>query len=259
MNPNVNPSVTPVVNPTVDPNNNPNVRVVSIPPVEEPPKEHKKKKSFKGFLIGLILGVLIVLGIMFYLFNSGKIMFSKDVVERSEQELIDLEKKYEKSNKFVPIKLNKPINSEISDTHYYELTSSNANYDVSIVKNEIVVKLSREQESVIGPTIDDKEPIYKISNFKETISEIYVGLFGDSVDGLTLYVITKDGSLYYSNLYEGIKNSKDKVFNNLELVKDTNGIIKILSAKSYNDSGFSYTMLGVLKDGSYYDLSLIEK
>ena len=115
MNPNVNPSVTPVVNPTVDPNNNPNVRVVSIPPVEEPPKEPKKKKSFKGFLIGLALGILLVLGVMFYLFNSGKIMFSKDVVERSEQELIDLEKKYEKSNKFVPIKLNKHINSDINN------------------------------------------------------------------------------------------------------------------------------------------------
>ena len=185
MNQNVNPSVTPVVNPTVDPNNNPNVRVVSIPPVEEPPKEPKKKKGFKVFLIGLILGVLIVLSIMFYLFNSGKIMFSKDVVERSDQELIDLEKKYEKSNKFTPIKLNKPINSEVNDTHYYELTSSNAEYDVSIVKNEVVIKLTREQESVIASSNDDNEPIYKISDFKETISEMYLGIVGDSVNGLS--------------------------------------------------------------------------
>ena len=256
MNPNVNPGPTPVVNP-VESNVNPNVTVVSIPEPVEPPKEPKKKKSIKGFLIGLLIGIILVLAVMFYLFNSGTILFSKDVVEKSDAELADLEEKYAKNSKVTPIKLNKPLNTEISDDHYYEIINVGKSYDISIVKNEVVINLTREQESTIGPSIDDKDPIYKITGFDKTISEIYVGNLGDSIENLVLFVITNDGSLYRSNLYAGIKGSKDKEFNNLELVKDTNGVVKLFNAKSYNGDKFSYTMLGVIKDGSYYDMSLI--
>ena len=44
-------------------------------------------------------------------------------------------------------------------------------------------------------------------------------------------------------------------FNNLELVKDTKGITKLLNARSYNGEETTFTMLGVLKDGSYYDMN----
>ena len=256
MNQNVNPyQELPEINSN---NNQPGVvdpsNVISIPAPEDSVKP-KKKLPLKSLLIGFIIGCLFILVIMFYLFFSGKVLFSNDVLEKSEQEIIELEKKYESSNKFVPFKLDKCINSTIDDNHYYRLATFTENINTSVVDNEIVFTLTREQEAKLANNLDDSEPIYKITGFDKEIAEIYIGGFGDTLDLLSLFVITKDGSLYYSNLYNGFKNSKDKEFNNLELVKDTKGITKLLNARSYNGEETTFTMLGVLKDGSYYDMN----
>ena len=258
MNQNVNPyQELPEVNSN---NNQPGVatpvNIVSIPAPEDTVIP-KKKIPFKPLLIGFIIGCLFILSIMFYLFISGKVLFSNDVLEKSEQEIIELEKKYESSNKFVPFKLDKCINSTLDDNHYYRLATFPENINTNVVDNEIIFNLTREQESKLANNLDDSEPVYKITGFDKKIAEIYIGGFGNTIELLSLFVITKDGSLYYSNLYEGLKNSKDKEFNNLELVKDTKGITKLLNAKSYNGEEVTFTMLGVLKDGSYYDMNEI--
>ena len=91
------------------------------------------------------------------------------------------------------------------------------------------------------------------------VSEVYVGYLGDSIQKLYIFVIESNGSIYYSNVFNGIYDIKSHEFNNLELVKDVKGITKMFNAKAYKGDIFTYTMLGVLKDGSYYDMSLIIK
>ena len=163
MNQNVNPyQELPEINSN---NNQPGVvdpsNVISIPAPEDSVKP-KKKLPLKSLLIGFIIGCLFILVIMFYLFFSGKVLFSNDVLEKSEQEIIELEKKYESSNKFVPFKLDKCINSTIDDNHYYRLSTFTENINTSVVDNEIVFTLTREQEAKLANNLDDSEPIYKI-------------------------------------------------------------------------------------------------
>ena len=265
MNQNIDPNtisnqtgVTVVDAATVSASVNPN----AVPITETSNEDSKKPSPFNNirqYLIGLIIGLLIMLIVMFYLFASGKLFFSDTILEKSEQEIIELEKKYEKSNKFVPLKIDKCLNNTVDDSNYYVINNYNNSLDISIIDNDIVINLTRDQFNSLSPDLSDNNNEFKITNIDYNISEIYVGYLGESIQELYIFVIDNNGSIYYSNLYNGIHGIKSHEFNNLELVKDVKDITKMFNAKVYKDDNYTYTMLGVLKDGSYYDMGLIIK
>jgi len=242
---------------------------------KEAKKESKQKKPV-AFIVTIVILVLIILGMgVFIAYDKGLILTTKNETKEGKKvNKEDDKKKNEPENNEskeddVNNNSNKVDNAvvrEIDLNKCINCTQSNLTLAFYDNADGLSAKLSQDKKSVTlrinweyfskalggAPNGTTGPNSYTISNFSQEIADIYIGGFGQSITGVTLLFLMKDGTVEYMPIVKAVQQGNENL-KSYGKINDVNDIIKFLTA----DVTSGVTTLAVKPDGSFYDLGII--
>lgn len=116
-------------------------------------------------------------------------------------------------------------------------SAKKSNDNAETMANYFKVTLSKEDQ--------------KITGFNKKVVDIYIGYFGQDIEGITYIFQMDDGTLEYSTLENMIKNVSTQ-----GKIKQINNIIKLQRVSvAINEGGGYSSVIAIDKDNNCYDLS----
>ena len=237
----------------------------------------KKNNPILIVIIFVLLAIIIGGGIFVY----TKYIAPSDSKKSSNQQPETTNEVTEKEDEEIKeLDLSKSLNTE--NVNYSNATDVSSDYGLSMEinsdKKSVTLKVDWNKfgplSTVSAISTDSKD--YQITGFKRDVVGTFVGDLGQDAMGITLFYLMSDGTVEYTpvfvkkqdtqgNMYYDInytyeKTSDGKITNSYfetnGTISNVSGVIKLYNADAYNMTG-GKTVLGALKDGSFYDLGYV--
>lgn len=240
----------------------------------EEKKEEKTKKPI-AFIVTIVILVLIILGMgVFIAYDKGLILTTKNETKEGKKINKENDKKKNETENNEPKeddvdnsnnKVDNVTIREFDSNKCINCTQSNLTLAFYDNADGLSAKLSQDKRSVtlqinwdyfskaLGTNGTTGIKSYTISNFSQEIADIYIGGFGQSITGVTLLFLMKDGSVEYTPIVNAINQGNESQVKSYGKINEVSDIIKFLTADATN----GVTTLAVKSDGSFYDLSII--
>ena len=246
------------------------------------------KKSSKKYIVIIIILLIVILGMF------GYILYDKDIIlsDKKENKESTTEKTKSDNTKSKDIKKEESDTEEIKPLDLTKCLNDNNGVtyaNPTDVEEDfgLYLKVNSDRKSV-AETIDmakfgpiststqwsDSVSTQIIEGFTKKIVSTFVGTLGQDTNGITYFYVMEDGTVEYTPLFVKKTDSAGNMFYALNYVneytndgkisksymttngvlKDVKGVYKLYSVDAYKGSG-AKTVIGVTKDGSFYDLA----
>ena len=235
----------------------------------------EKKKGNSGLIVLVIILLLVCIGMGAYIFINKDKLTAKEETTETEKNSNKSENKQNSEQKVSELDLSKCLNNkEMNYSNPIEATTSvGLTPTVDEGKRSVTIKTDGSKFGPISTLSSYYSGEYKmyVDGFDKNISAVYVGEFGQDPKGTTLLYVMEDGTVEYTKIFkkesnpDGGQNYTLNTYqqgeNNYRFhvdgsINGVNGVIKIYNVDRTASTG-SRTAIGATKDGSFYDLSLI--
>lgn len=238
----------------------------------------EKKKSNVGLIVLVVVLLLACAGMGTFIFINKDKLITKNDASTAEKNNSNKEKKQEKDDKIAELDLNKSLNtSSVSYSNPVEATTSiGLTPIVDEGKRSVTIKTDGSKfgpVSTLSSYYSGEYNMY-VDDFDKDIENVYVGELGQDPMGTTLLYIMEDGTVQYTKIFKKASDSSGNQYytlntyqqgeNNFRFhvdgtVKDVKDVIKIYNVNATTTGSGAMTAIGATKDGSFYDLSVINK
>lgn len=234
--------------------------------------EERKKET--GMMILVICLILIIIGLVGYIYYDKGIITIPSKVEEKENS-----KKEEKEKEVIKeLDITKCLNNSVVTYKNPSDKEPEIGLSMSINEDKKSITLTIDWD-IFGKISEEKNQPkgieeYEITGFKKEIQSTFVGELGQSAEGITLFYLMKDGTVEYTpmfilkeneNGYKSYKVNYTYEYDDEDEITgghfETNGtifgvsnIIKLYNIDAYNENGWR-TTIGAKADGSFYDLN----
>lgn len=255
--------------------------------------ENENRQKNKSFIVIIVILSLVIITMASYIV-IGKV-FSKDNKENQSKptEITDEKDKdtdnksnnsnSENNNQIKQLDLARCLNRN-GNTYYNALTANRSKYGLSmnINSDKKTITLSIDWGTfgsiastvLIGGSHGSEVETYQITGFTKNIQNVYIGDFGQSSQGITLLYLMEDGTVEYTSMFIKQTDSQGQIyyvinyhydnnviqFKTMGTINNINGVIEIYTADVSSSDGAGWmTTIGATKEGSFYDLGIINK
>lgn len=246
----------------------------------------EKKKGNKKIIVLVIILVIIIVGLVSYIAYDKGIIFSNEKNTLEKSNIVDKEKKTDKTNdttynntnnEIKELDLTKCLNNKTNS--YSNPTDVAGDYGLSMLVNQDKKSITLSIDwakfgplstaTAWAPTVEN----YQITGFSKEVTSTFVGDYGQDSMGITLFYLMSDGTVeytpmfnlkfdsnnnsYYEMNYTYEYSSDNRItgehFTTKGTLNNANNVIKLYTVDASNGSGWR-TTIGATKEGSFYDL-----
>lgn len=238
----------------------------------------EKKKSNVGVIILVVVLFLVCIGMGTFIFINKDKLINTSNKSQTEKSSIKKENKQEEDTKIAELDLSKCLNqTNVNYSNPVEaITSIGLTPTVDDGKRSVTIKTDGSKfgpVSTLSAYYSGKYNMY-VDGFDKDIENVYVGELGQDPMGTTLLYIMEDGTVQYTKIFKKESDSSGNQHYTLNTyqqgednfrfhadgtVKDVKDVIKIYNVNATTTGSGAMTAIGAKKDGSFYDLSVINK
>lgn len=239
----------------------------------------EKKKSNVGLIVLVVILLLACVGMGTFIFiNKDKLITKNDATTSEKNNSNNKETNQEKEDKIADLDLSKCLNtSDVTYSNPVEATTSiGLTPTVDEGKRSVTIKTDGSKfgpVSTLSAYYSGEYNMY-VDGFDKDIENVYVGELGQDPKGTTLLYIMEDGTVQYTKLFKKASDASGNQYYTLNTyqqgednykfhvdgtVKDVKDVIKIYNVNATTTGSGAMTAIGAKKDGSFYDLSIINK
>ena len=238
----------------------------------------EKKKSNVGLIIIVVILLLACAGMGAFIFINKDKLITKENTSATEKNSNKKESKQEEDTKTAELDLSKCLNTtNVTYSNPVEAkTSIGLTPTVDEGKRSITIKTDGSKfgpVSTLSSYYSGEYNMY-VDGFDKDIENVYVGELGQDPMGTTLLYIMEDGTVQYTKLFKKASDASGNQYYTLNTyqqgednfrfhadgtVKDVKDVIKIYNVNATTTGSGAMTAIGAKKDGSFYDLSVINK
>ena len=238
----------------------------------------EKKKSNVGLIVLVVILLLACVGMGAFIFVNKDKLITKNSASTEKSSSNKQKKSQEKDDKIADLDLNKCLNtSDVNYSNPVEATTSiGLTPTVDEGKRSVTIKTDGSKfgpVSTLSAYYSGEYNMY-VDGFDKDIENVYVGELGQDPMGTTLLYIMEDGTVQYTKIFKKASDSSGNQYYTLNTyqqgednfrfhadgtVKDVKDVIKIYNVNATTTGSGAMTAIGAKKDGSFYDLSVINK
>ena len=227
--------------------------------------ENKKSKTGLHVFVGILLGIIICVGVVFATYSLGYLTFNQ--VEETEKTETNNEENNETeengNDNSLDFDTSKIVNSTADS---YELQNYNGTINVRLDDTRKIATLSFNRKTlshtyglnwdttgVVEGTVEDKA-----ITFTQGVKDVYVGGIGQDMSSDIILFLMDDGTIEYIPIYQALSTNGIDGLTSYGTLPDLKDIVKFYSVGAIrNPVGSSVTILAQTKDGTLYDLAPI--
>ena len=241
----------------------------------------EKKKGNKGLVILIVILLLACIGMGSYIgydkflnkeTEDGKTSNNKTTTNNRNKN----QNKQEENSTVADLDLNKCLNQ--TNMNYSNPVEATTNIgltpSVDVGKRSVTINTDGSKFGPVSTLSAYYSGEYKmyVDGFDKNVANAYVGELGQDPKGTTLFYVMEDGTVEYTKIFKKEIDSSGNQYYTLNTyqqgednyrfhvdgtVKDVKKVIKIYNVNRTSTGSGAMTAIGATKDGSFYDLSII--
>lgn len=238
----------------------------------------EKKKSNVGVIILVVVLFLVCIGMGTFIFINKDKLINTSNKSQTEKSSIKKENKQEEDTKIAELDLSKCLNqTNVTYSNPVEaITSIGLTPTVDAGNRSVTINTDGSKFGPLSTHSSYYSGEYKMyaDGFDKNITSAYVGELGQDPKGTTLFYIMEDGTVQYTRIFKKETDSAGNQYYSLNAyqqsedntrfhvdgtVKDVKNAVKIYNVNATTTGSGSMTAIAATKDGSFYDLSVINK
>ena len=226
--------------------------------------ENKKSKTGLHVFVGILLGIIICVCVVFATYSLGYLTFNQ--IEEFEKTEINNEENNETeenvNDNSLDFDTSKIINGN-ADT--YTLVNNGHTINASLDETRKVVTLSYNRK-VLSDTytlnwdltgVEDYVYENKQLTFEKEIKDIYFGGIGQDATGDIILFLMSDGTVEYIPVYQALLSNKIEGLTSYGVLPNITDVVKFYMVNASAGMSGSVSILAQTKDGTLYDLAPI--
>ena len=227
--------------------------------------ENKKSKTGLHVFVGILLGIIICVGVVFATYSLGYLTFNQ--VEETEKTETNNEENNEAeeevSDNSLDFDASKIVNG--NETQYY-LTNYNSTINIRLDETRQIVTLNYNRK-ILSDTyglnwdttgMDEYTYEDKQLTFDKNIKDIFYGGVGQDASGDIILFLMDDGTVEYIPVYQALSTSGIDGLVSYGALQGVEDVIKFYTAYAMVGLTGNYsTTLIQTEDGTLYDLAPI--
>ena len=226
--------------------------------------ENKKSKTGLHVFVGILLGIIICVGVVFATYSLGYLTFNQVEEPEKTETNNELNKETEEdiSDNSLDFDTSKIVNGN-SDT--YTLVNNGHTINISLDETRKVATLSYNRK-VLSDTytlnwdltgVEDYVYENKQLNFEKEIKDIYFGGIGQDATGDIILFLMSDGTVEYIPVYQALLSNGIEGLTSYGVLPNITDVVKFYTVNASAGMSGSVSILAQTKDGTLYDLAPI--
>ena len=228
--------------------------------------ETKKSKTGLHVFVGILLGIIICVCVVFATYSLGYLTFNQ--VEETEKTETNNEKNNETeediSDNSLDFDTSKIVNSN-GNADTYTLANYGHTINISLDETRKVVTLSYNRK-VLSDTytlnwdltgVEDYVYENKQLTFEKEIKDIYFGGIGQDATGDIILFLMSDGTVEYIPVYQALLSNGIEGLTSYGVLPNITDVVKFYTVNASAGMSGSVSILAQTKDGTLYDLAPI--
>lgn len=218
----------------------------------------KQTKSALFIFIGVMIGIIVTALGCFILYKNGVFTTEKKSVNSNQtQKNTTTEKKEETvTPKLLTFDATKCINNPgRSYTLAFYDNADGLSIRLDNAKKTATISINWQ---LFGPfstasAWSGEVENYTVSNFTQTVEDVYIGGYGQSGGTQTALYLMNDGTVQYTPINDALTTAEGNNLKSFGSLSGVTEVVKFLTA----DSDGAVTVLAMKNDGTFYDLGKI--
>ena len=235
----------------------------------------EKKKNNVGLIILVVILLLACAGMGAFIFINKDKLITKENTSATEKNSNKKESKQE-DTKIAELDLSKCLNkTNVTYSNPVEAkTSIGLTPTVDEGKRSITINTDGSKFGPVSTLSSYYSGEYKmyVDGFDKNIEDVYVGELGQDSVGTTLLYVMEDGTVQYTKIFKKATDASGNQYYTLNTyqqgednyrfhvdgtAKDVKDVVKIYNVNATTTGSGAGTAIAATKDGSFYDLSII--
>ena len=224
--------------------------------------ETKKSKTGLHVFVGILLGIIICVGVVFASYSLGYLTFD------AQEENTEVETNNESNNDTPEGTNNNSLDFDISkvvncNADSYTLANYSGTINITLDDSGTIATLSYNR-AILSNTYalnwdltGVEEGVYEnqTANFAQKVKDVFFGGIGQDSTGDIILFLMEDGTVSYIPVYQTLSVSGVEGFATYQTFPELVDIVKFYTVNAQSSTGGSVTIFAQTKDGTLYDLA----